>query len=196
MRSFSLRSSLLIILVALCVVVAAWKYDAFASQSSVVASTDLRDTSVDLQQARQWHHRLLEGKEDSLLDVLGEEISLTQIRLANHLSGQANSALNGVVDYEQSLLQPDRVRVSQPMLAMPASDTLSVIRLDFTAQLSNGADFISLLGQLGKVIGGWPFTINGCSITRLPMQILQARCVVDIFHWQPLINSDVVTTNG
>ena len=174
-----------VFVLSLSVIFASWAYYFHVEDLQLRSSGKVRQATVQRQHAEQRLRRLGDGHTSPLLNVLGEDISALQIRLAEYLAGvgTASESADKQFMYEQSLLA--RSLSTDGLVDSPDThiQAIRILRLDVKAQLAHTQKFIGLLRGIQSQIGGWPVSVHTCDLQRLPVQLLNARCVIDIYHW-------------
>ena len=193
MTQMSLKSCVWITLVALFGFAASSALGIRTHQQTAFAMMELRDASIELQQARLRVRQLEENGDRVLLQHLGEHVSVLQIRLADFLSSVSQSSLFSGVTYEQVLLPPGESHGGLKDDAAVFNRYVNVVRLNLTVRLSDGDQLIQLLTKLRAVLGGWPVNIRGCDVRRMPAQALESQCVLDVYHWKTLGADEVAS---
>jgi hypothetical protein len=88
--------------------------------------------------------------------------------------------------FRQSLL-PDNLQLSADLdIVNAALFKFRTLRIDVQLQVSNAPELLEFLRQLKNAAGGWPGEIRACDIHRSPRPGIDARCIVDIYHWTVL----------
>ena len=198
-------------ILALLVVVAAWYFQQHTEAQLLLASKQTREARVRLQQTEQQLYKLVNDSSNPLLSVLGEDVMSLQIRIAEFFKrseGLANDSdersqdrddrlTDGAADSAVAVSQTSAVVVAyeQSLLANPVSfsddggDTawyareVRVLRVDVQVQTSHAPQLLGFLENLETLANGWPVEVRACELHRSVRTGLDARCIVDIYHW-------------
>jgi len=96
--------------------------------------------------------------------------------------GEDNKA-GVVVSYRQSHVQnTQQISVDQKPPDTVSSRT-NTLRVDVQIKVANTPDMLHFLRQLKSAAGGWPGRIRACEIHRSLRPGIDARCVMDFYHW-------------
>ena len=201
----------LLALVALVAVAAAWYFQQQSEAQLLLAIHQTREARVRLQQTEQQLYKLANDSANPLLTILGEDVMALQIRVAEFLKrshglpddsneqfqdsdhrstdGTAASAVAVsqtsavVVAYEQSLLTDPVSFSDDGGDATWYAQEVRVLRLDVQIQTAHAPQLLGFLGKLDTVVNGWPVEVRACELHRSVRTGLDARCIVDIYHW-------------
>ena len=88
-----------------------------------------------------------------------------------------------VVAYEQSLL-PNPVSFSDDEGdAAWHTQQVRVLRVDVQVQTDHAPQLLGFIKKLDTIANGWPVEVRACELHRSVRTGLEARCIVDIYHW-------------
>lgn len=175
--------SAFIIVVSLCVMCASWYSEQNVKRHARDAAYQLRTLRIEQQDAEQYLQTLKNGHAHPLLQVLGEDVTSLQLRLAQFLSSNVESR-TVIVAYEQSLLQDGLVLDEFSEFSVFSNQDVQILRLDVEASLAHAPEWLNLLWQLNANAAGWPMDVRACDAQRMPTRNLSVRCIVDIYFWK------------
>lgn len=169
----------------LCVIIMSWLYHSNVEGQGTNSLRKVRQSLVQRQHIEQRLQRLDEGQASPLLRVLGEDISALQIRLAEYLSGDATTSgfSESPLRYTQSILAKSLSTASLDVDIDKKIQAIRILRLDVQVQLAHSQEFVKVLGGIYSEVGGWPMEVLACDVQRVPIQRLNVRCLMDIYHW-------------
>ena len=198
-------------ILALLAVAAAWYFQQHSEAQLLLAGHQTREARVRLQQTEQQLYKLANDSSNPLLSVLGEDVMSLQIRVAEFLkhsealpddnneesqdndhrltdnaadSTVAVSQTSAVVvAYEQSLLPNPLSFSDDEGDAAWYAQEVRVLRLDVQVQTAHAPQLLGFLEKLDTVGNGWPVEVRACELYRSVRTGLDARCIVDIYHW-------------
>ncbi len=175
--------SIVIIVVSVSVLCVVWFNRMTVAEDEIKATSHLRQLRIDQQVVEQHVHTLGKGQTHPLMQVLGEDVTHLQVRLAQYLSDE--TADEGViVAYEQSLLGQGFTVSELSDVSVSSDIEILILRLDVQANVAHAPELLALLRRLSASTDGWPVDVRACSIQRLPSQQLATQCVVDIYFWE------------
>jgi hypothetical protein len=145
------------------------------SQVSALRLERVREARAEHQLLQQQLHLLQQEDTAAIASSLNEDMESLQIRLVELLTRQRPPAGVLTVAYEQAVLQR--------LLATDEDEPVSVLRLDLKLTLQHSLGLVDMLERIDDSISTWPHEIRACELVRLPQQQLNARCVVDFYHW-------------
>ncbi|MFK8081899.1 MAG: hypothetical protein AB8B97_16555 [Granulosicoccus sp.] len=180
--------SVLVFTVSICIVVVSWVYQDRVQELRLDSSSQARHLMVKRQHAEQRLARLKDGLSRPLLSALGEDVSAVQIRIAEYLTDSKFALDDRALKYEQSLLPH---RLSTDAIDTITSSTVpavQVLRLDVQLRLAHAQEFLSFIEDIKSEVAGWPLEVRACDLQKTPVQNLDARCVMDIYHWSAIGN--------
>ena len=198
-------------ILALLAVAAAWYFQQHSDAQLLLAGHQTREARVRLQQTEQQLYKLANDSSNPLLSVLGEDVMSLQIRVAEFLkhsealaddnneeSQDSDHRLTDnaadstvavsqtsavVVAYEQSLLPNPLSFSDDEGDAAWYAQEVRVLRLDVQVQTAHAPQLLGFLEKLDTVGNGWPVEVRACELYRSVRTGLDARCIVDIYHW-------------
>lgn len=169
----------------LCVIIMSWLYHSDVEGQGAHSLHKVRQSLVQRQHIEQRLQRLDEGQASPLLRMLGEDISALQIRIAEYLSGDvmASGLSESPLKYTQSILAKPLSIASLDVDIDKKIQAIRILRLDIQVQLAHSQEFVKVLGGIYSQVGGWPMEVLACDVQRMPIQRLNVRCLMDIYHW-------------
>jgi len=176
--------SLVIAVMSGCIILISYLYYQSTKEQVSRATDQLRHSRILLQRAERQLQRLNDARVHRLSRIVGEDVDVIQIRLAEFLRQYPTSDDASVLAFEQGIL---------PVSISTASDTetddllpefVKILRLNVDVSISHAPALLALLDELEQTIGGWPMDVRACDIRKTPQSRLNASCVVDIYHWQ------------
>lgn len=148
------------------------------SESQVRQHQAIHELRTALQARRQQLTVLQRPGMTQRMARLVEDLDTLRIRVLETLTSKPWPEAVRTLDYELRL-QPETLREG-------GEESVSILRLELDVRILNALALLSLLDRIHRGVGIWPQEIRGCTINRQAQGALHAQCVLDIFHWHPL----------
>lgn len=178
-----MSKSIVINLVALGLLIGLFFVNRTIDERVEVSHEKLRLGLIDRQWDQLRFQRLSEEPVNSFVNIVGEDISSLQVRIAELLTGPSSHSEH-VVRYEQRVL-PELVS-HDAFLVVPLHNDIKIqiVRLSLALQVPHGPYLLDWLQRVVKSTGGWPSDIRSCDVRKFMSVGLLADCVLDIYYWQ------------
>lgn len=182
-----MSQSIVVNLTALCFLIGLLFLNRVIDERVIASHEKLR---LDLV-ARQWNQmrvqRLSEASETSFVNVVGEDITILQVRIAEFLTS-SESHSDHVLRYEQRVLSEQVGHNGFLVVPLDSDFKIEIVRLSLALTVPHGPYLLDWLQRVGNSAGGWPSEIRSCDVRKAIPAGLLADCILDIYHWQ--FNSD------
>ncbi len=153
------------------------------SASTVIGLKKSSDLIVERVRQSRIRHQALEQqlatlhspRYEQLAQGLGQTLETLQIELAEVMANEARSPDVLDLTYEQTVLAQTMQSTEQ--------QPISTLRLMMSVKIQHAAGLLALLKRIDHHLAVWPHEVRACDMYRMTEDGLQARCVIDFYHW-------------